>query len=1421
MPLNLNGYPLDKTAAAASNRINPEVVQITTPASRLFVPSAGFFFGKNFRIFDQNGVALLPSVDYKLVNLEKDATIETGRDVYSVVNVIKASVTQVSLDYQCVGGIYSDSANSIRQLILSLPNNAPLAVYWGQILNRPVQFPPAAHMHHAADWYGLGEVVTLLDEIRQAILVGDTAQLQAVYAYITETLETGLSEFLRDNVATIQEVYNGLDDIKFCTPAKLRYAVRSTFASSVTERNAIDLDTTDEFFVQKSIVFQSGQPAETVLVHTYTLPSDDFVEYTSSTQRAQVAFSAAGVNIWSRRFNGTNWTAWIPLVKNNAAVNHDAANSYLLGTGQVETPLAVDIAKVYLNMPGITHNQPTSYLLGTGKPDFPLSVNVNKIYQDMPGITQNAPSSYLLGNGKPDSPLAVDINRVYDNAPGITQFPAVSYLLGNGKPNTPLVVDVNRIYQDAPGVSHDALTSYLTGDGKSNSPLAVDANRLNSQFVQLRNLPISQVGDPNDSFLPASSGYFSITAPRGARRNSGAMYLEANGDILGLTPTTNGEVIRMVYFRIKGFSDGRSESVATDRVYKPAFLTGTESVQSCFPTSENAMVVEIWDVDGYVGDGGAEGREVFKEHAIVLLNETLVDSFHTHAYRLGSLLINQYADTTLSPYSPLPHTHSIDPTDVANGQPIAIINAGVMNLFLAKNDLEVVCWTAGLSTPFTGVNNSNGSTFFKHTNWQTVERRINPATNSVSLSNSGPQQPNIQPYITLGEFGGNAKSLFRIDDAAISFVPWKGGTDQRTGSLLNVAKDKNGYLTLCITHHLRPQWENGSAIFTRSITALTTLQIDVGTRIVYHNRYISGGVYPRNLVILNQMRNDLFSFVQPEHQPIAPSIGDISIRGWNQLLTDGTIAYGSVQSSATGTQSMTVLRRTPLPMKFDRAYASMFHIFYPYVTTETISVKLYLDPPTPYHPRSIARFINNNWLLAIPGINTQFPLEPNALKNVYRPAGNLFSRSYQTPEYGTLAGYNIANERYAIGGVPAPATLGSWNGGQATHNNLSFWKDDSIVFGVDNPSKDQVRHRAFNVLPDASGQIRIFEDAPVYLGNQVNAWISESLKPNHDGGGDDLEWNLYIPPFDETKGVLIVATLNNGFASTSYYAVKIEYSGPIIVGLNGAIFGIHQSIPFTRTFGGFVLAPNSGVAIQNGSLCQHIGTVITWVVGQTVWWAIRSGFVANLTSRTQVDTAYRIYEQIEDPDLPEDFDLVLNGTVNVGVGTVYATVQNDLGPGLMDSGAGFGALTVFRKLSPTGYDGAEFVIATPRPAEGFYVNVTGQIPVLLSGVIRYIDPGQYSLTEQISNPANKTIYVYATLSQGSAFLEFLETPAIETNFRTYLGQLTTDLTGITGGTLSPVSRFQTFRASTTERGSSFAVSGGRPDQTTGINLGWT
>ena len=1263
MPLSLSGYPFDNTAAAPSNRINPEVVNITNAGERIFVPSTGIFFGHNFRVYDQNGVQLQPVTDYLLANLEKQATLATGRDCYSIVRILKTSVTQVTLDYQTPGSIYADSAQSIRDLINSLPTNVPYAVYWGQILNRPVQFPPAAHLHHAGDFYGLGEVVTLLDEIRQAILVGDTAQIQAIYQYIDDNVGSVVADFLATNVASILEMYEGTSDVKFSSPRGVRFAVKTAFSSSVTEQASVNIDTTDRTVIRKSIEFDPIDGPTDCIIHNYFHPDDNTgISFAGSTPRTQIAFGGNFKSIWTRSFNGSIWTTWSEVTR-QSGVSHDEGNSYLLGLG--------------------------------------------------------IPSN----------------------------------------------------------------------------PLTVDVDRLNNQFAQIKDLPISQVGDPNDVFLPASSGYFSITSPRNGRFSSGSMYLEANGDILGLVPTTNGELARLVYTRIKRYAEGFDSSVATDRVYHPAFLSATESVQAAFPTSANCMVVEIWESVG--------GVESFKEHAIVILNESLLDIYHTKAYRLGNLLRNGFAP-------------GATPTNTANGTPVAIVNGGWVYVFLSVNDLEVKVWRAPIAT-VDGPNN-DGSQFVAITNWANIEARVNPDNNATTNVSYG-ITTNIKPYETLGEFGNGAHSLFRIDDALISLIPWNGGGDGRTGQMLNVAV-VSGNIVLSITHHLRPTWMLGSAQYVFSIMATTVLNLIVSesasptVKTAILGRFLNNGSLLPNTMDLTPTQTSLVAVKQPECSSASPPINAVSLRGWLQLLGDGTIAYGFIPSQNTGTQQMNVIRREPLTFtgssRFFKSGLSLNYFLYPYVAIRTVPVQLYIDPPTTYKPRSLARFVTPLWLVANPDLNTQSTESFTAAKNLSKVVGNPNDRFFDTPEYGTIPGYYINSERYNLSNPDVPGIVVSQSGSTTNYTTLSFWSNGSAI-GVADPTKDQIRHKLITVGQDAGGLYRIYYDQPITLPNAVNAWITDSIinGGNHIGS-NEAEWNLWISPLDNTKGTLIVGVRMGTTAEVFQYPVSVQYSGTTITGLNGFVQGVDTYVELGSYYRQTFLSSNS-VSFPEPSRTQHIGSLAVFTAGGFTWWVTRANLSSTNTSGNNTDTNYRIYKQVTSTHYA-GFNLEFQAAINVGVSPSYISAHPDMGVGIIDSNAGFGALTVFRQINENGYSGQVYVIATPRPAEGFYINVTERIPVILSGVIRYIETGQYDIREQLPDPSNTTVYVYATLNQGSVFLEFLENATIETPFRTYIGELMTDATGIISGNLSPVSRFQLYRPSLTERGSAFPVSNGRPDE---------
>jgi hypothetical protein len=83
--------------------------------------------------------------------------------------------------------------------------------------------------------------------------------------------------------------------------------------------------------------------------------------------------------------------------------------------------------------------------------------------------------------------------------------------------------------------------------------------------------------------------------------------------------------------------------------------------------------------------------------------------------------------------------------------------------------------------------------------------------------------------------------------------------------------------------------------------------------------------------------------------------------------------------------------------------------------------------------------------------------------------------------------------------------------------------------------------------------------------------------------------------------------------------------------------------------------------------------------------------------------------------------------------------------------------------------------------------------------------------------AGATTYFYVQLQNGTPTYVASATPIAESNTNMFIGQMVADGAGnVTSITLVPVTRIDTFRPSTTQRGSSIPVSGATPDQASGL-----
>lgn len=227
-------YPKDLTMSLASNHIEREIKEFTNAEDRIFVPDGGPFFSQSLILKDSNGRLLKPELEYKLLYLNEQATLDSGRDIVSVIWILVETITSVQLDYRVVGGEYGNTVNAIMQEIHAA---GPIQknVDWNvNVYGKPHQFPPAPHYHTPDTFTGWNMIYEQLEGIRKAIISGDTASWESHYNYINRLIsavQSNLNTQL-NNYATLSQMTNAINAINFSVDLS-NYYVKSQVDNAI------------------------------------------------------------------------------------------------------------------------------------------------------------------------------------------------------------------------------------------------------------------------------------------------------------------------------------------------------------------------------------------------------------------------------------------------------------------------------------------------------------------------------------------------------------------------------------------------------------------------------------------------------------------------------------------------------------------------------------------------------------------------------------------------------------------------------------------------------------------------------------------------------------------------------------------------------------------------------------------------------------------------------------------------------------------------------------------------------------------------------------------------------------------------------------------------------------------------------------
>lgn len=898
-------------------------------------------------------------------------------------------------------------------------------------------------------------------------------------------------------------------------------------------------------------------------------------------------------------------------------------------------------------------------------------------------------------------------------------------------------------------------SSYLVGLGTPATPLNLDVDKTDLRYAQTSNLDLTHVGCVTDAELALSGSYFNIAAPRVAPvLKYSAAYIEPNGDMSVLFPATNGSRIRYTYTRWPGYMYGQSINTAfvTDTIYAPSFLAADESIQNCQPTTQTCMMVEIWKL--------VAGVEVYSEKAIVILNGSLRQEYHT-VIRLGTQL-----ETVTG----------LSARDVLGTTPSAVIIGNTAYIAMIINSTDIMMVSVDVDT---GV-------VTQMTGWTT--QGLFTTTGSIDV---------IRPYSALytQDTAGTPDAWHYVQSGTYhGLYAWNPTFSRSTNAgcsmSVNLCQD-GSKVRLRLNHapyHYTTLAPYGNRYLSTAVTMAIDLNLTTTTATVladYRGDRVVWGLTATGGPLITDFNN----FKDSVSVSATNSASQIV-----HVLGDGTVGQITANSFGGGYTNLTIKKRTPSSSAY--VAGSIVALQSTEATTAPIAnvtVPTRLTAPTPLLPHSNYRYSGPTTVLATNVGGPWYGASTTGSVVRCQLTGSDTAVTYNDLTGATFSGYRMNNDRVVIDAAGyLPPILYSRNVAGTTKYSLLTYYTSAI---------------------DLVGGLTITTDGEPTPGQELtltaakNADITAFVETAYPTASS-VTWSFALFPGEPTKGIITMVYQVGDIVRSQAKPISVTMSGGVITGFTIDTATLiddrgHSSQPFS---GHYVSA---GVATMSNMACQYYTDV---TANDTMVVLYKPAMHTINGANSGNDFNIRAYKRDKDGVWSE------GGSVGIYTQFIAAVCHPTFGLGILSGSHGGGTMCVFKPVTDEDFVlGTPKLIITPRPASGFILNVTQEIPVILAGATFTLMPGFIDITTMVASPANKTLYCYVILEAGIAKVDVREVAVGETLYRVYIGSLTTDTTSITGSTLRPVTRLGIYRPSLSMQGSSLVAAPGRPDQTIGID----
>jgi hypothetical protein len=217
MPSPLIRYQLDPTGNNPDNLILGETkIAMGGPVTRVIAPTYAPFFSDSVKVYNSGtNQELVKNVQYKCVELLQDPTARYAKEICQIILILDPSVANLRYDYQALGGLNQfDPSVLVNLWTQATQDNRP--VQWGNVLNKPISYPPSLHNHMFSELYGFEPLVMELERVRNAITLSNVPAFESLIDWVKLYIKPTVSE---------EEIRDSLPVQKYVTFEKLLYAL--------------------------------------------------------------------------------------------------------------------------------------------------------------------------------------------------------------------------------------------------------------------------------------------------------------------------------------------------------------------------------------------------------------------------------------------------------------------------------------------------------------------------------------------------------------------------------------------------------------------------------------------------------------------------------------------------------------------------------------------------------------------------------------------------------------------------------------------------------------------------------------------------------------------------------------------------------------------------------------------------------------------------------------------------------------------------------------------------------------------------------------------------------------------------------------------------------------------------------------------